>query len=55
MSKYAVIESMEKRERLMDYIKHNLVAEVIIWKMGEGKGQIKKLFSASDFTSITLA
>lgn len=55
MSKYAVIESMERTEKLVDYIKHNLVAEVIISKMGEGNGQIKKLFFASGFTYITLA
>lgn len=42
MSKYTVIGSMERTEKLMDYIKHNLVAEVIISKMGKGNGQIKK-------------
>lgn len=36
MSKCTVIESMEG-QKLMDYIEHNLVAEVIISKMGRGQ------------------
>lgn len=56
MSEYAVIESMEKTKKLMDYmIENNLIVEIIISIMGESNGQIKKLFFASDFTCITFA
>lgn len=44
MSEYAVIESMEKTKKLMDYmIENNLIVEIIISIIGESNGQIKKL------------